>query len=144
MQKQRGRPVNDKKPRPNLSEVLDLIDRGEEIPVREVEEEEGNEIAEATQEDLEAATAEEWIERNTARDLSYFSKRARSGRDPVFTMEFMKSTMGLLTARAKAKIDGTASVLSSQNGDRKLIEAARAAGELSQGDLMKALRDLKV
>lgn len=103
-----------------------------------------DDIPEATVPDIPAETAEEWLEKNAPRDVAYFSARARSGVDPAFTTEFMKQTMSYLTAKAKARIDGTAQVLASDSGDRKMLEAAKAAKEMSQGELLKTLREVKL
>lgn len=49
-----------------------------------------------------ASSSEEWLSRNGAREMRFFSRRARSGKDPEFTKEWMKQVMAVQVAKTKA------------------------------------------
>ena len=92
-------------------------------------------------------TAEEWLSSCGAQELAFFSKKARSGKDPEFTKEWMKQVMGFQTAKVK----GTASVLAAQvgaKGDSQALLAAAAdvVDSMDESELVAAagIEDVEV
>lgn len=91
-------------------------------------------------------TSEEWLSSCGAQELAFFSKKARSGKDPEFTKEWMKQVMGFQTAKVK----GTASVLAAQVGakgdSQALLAAADMVDSMDESELVAAagIEDVEV
>lgn len=68
--------------------------------------------------------------------MRFFSRTARSGRDPEFTKEWMKQFMALQVAKVKA-IGGVAAA-SVRSSEDPLVLAARRVEEMSPAELVAA------
>lgn len=75
-------------------------------------------------EDVVSETPEEWLSRNGVKEMRFFSRTARSGKDPDFTKEWMKQFMALQVAKVKA-IGGVAAASVRSSEDPLVLEARR-------------------
>lgn len=100
---------------------------GHFLPVGPVEDE---------SEDVVSETPEAWLARNGVKEMRFFSRTARSGRDPEFTKEWMKQFMALQVAKVKA-IGGVAAA-SVRSSEDPLVLAARRVEEMSPAELVAA------
>lgn len=85
-------------------------------------------------EDVVSETPEEWLSRNGVKEMRFFSRTARSGRDPDFTKEWMKQFMALQVAKVKA-IGGVAAA-SVRSSEDPLVMEARRVDAMSPAELV--------
>lgn len=105
----RGSPQGGSQPSPSLSpapdpdalEAFEGVGRPASTRRRD---ESGHFVPDEGEEKLpsDVSSIESWMNLYGARDMEFFSRRARSGKDPVFTLEWMRRLMGVAEARAKA------------------------------------------
>ena len=91
----------------------------------------------------DVSSVESWMSVFGAREMEFFSRRARSGKDPAFTHNWMRALMGVAEARAKAI--GAAKAADKPNelpaGPQALFlaamrTAAREVDEMDEADLV--------
>jgi 3-oxoacyl-[acyl-carrier-protein] synthase III len=97
------------------------------VPDEEVEEEGEN----------AADSSEEWLARNGAREMRFFSRRARKGSDPEFTKEWMKQVMAVQVAKVKAVGQIGAAGVGRGGSVDALVLAGQRVDAMSPAELVK-------
>lgn len=84
----------------------------------------------------DSETAESWLGRHGARELAFFSRRARSGSDPEFTRDWMKALMGIQASKVKALGTVGAAAMGKKPSADPLVLAAQRVVEMSAAELV--------